>query len=451
MCSRSVEAAEVVDVGAHETITVQGDATSDAYREIESALRRVRDRHRREDVHVAFVYTMRKVGTDPDRWIYVVDAEEQGEDKSEIGEEVTWEDQYTSADEPMVLGPAYVDEQFTHDDYGFWLTGYAPLVDSDGTIVGLVGVDIEADAVIAQMNRAAKLTLAALGIAVSVAALLSILLTRWASKPLRRIGETARRIGEGHLETRIPETRKDEFGQLERVVNEMAVSLQERDALKGALSRFVSHETARKLIEEKTLPKLRGQRREVTVLVGDIANLNGLAGNLPPEKLVELLNEYFDTMVDIIFSKSGTIDRLLGDRLIAVFGALLEDDRKEHNALSAAIAMREAQKRLNEKWELEGDNAFRLGVGIHTGAAVVGNIGSRGNIEFTVVGESIDLAALIGAENRKFDTDTLASERTVEPVRSQFALTEVGDIQPRSVGEFIRVYSVRGLVAAQET
>jgi class 3 adenylate cyclase len=149
-----------------------------------------------------------------------------------------------------------------------------------------------------------------------------------------------------------------------------------------------------------------------------------------------------------IFHHNGTIDRLLGNRLIAVFGAPLEDHNKERNAVNAAIEMRRAQAELNRRWALTGEQQFRLGVGIHTGSALLGNIGSSGNIEFTVLGSSVDVASLIGSENSNYKTDALVSETTVDAIRGEFGFDEVGDIQPSGFSDFIRVYSVRQLATA---
>ncbi len=109
--------------------------------------------------------------------------------------------------------------------------------------------------------------------------------------------------------------------------------------------------------------------------------------------------------------------------------------------------MRDEQVRLNEKWGLTGDRRFHLGVGIHTGRALLGNTGSHGNVEFSVAANSVDIAALIGSKNREYDTDVLVSESTIEAVRDEFGFDEVDDVQPNGVSDFIRLYSIRRFAA----
>jgi adenylate cyclase len=363
---------------------------------------------------------------------------------------IVWKGQGAANDQPLRLAEAYADERFISDPYGTWLSAYAPIYGAAGEIVAMVGVDIAADALVAKWDQVRDRSLAALGIAVAIAGLLSVIFSRVITRPIAEIAAAVQRIGSGHLETRIPVSRRSEFGLLAENINEMAESLQERDALKGALSRYVSHDAARRLIEEKLLPELRGERRDVTVMIGDITNLDRVAEEFPPERLVELLNEYFEKMVEIIFHHNGTIDRLLGSGLIAVFGAPIADDKKERNALNAAIEMHREQAELNSRWALEGDQRFRLSIGIHTGSAVLGNIGSKGNIEFTVLGSSVDIAALIVSKNQDFKTGTLVSETTVEAVRGEFGFDEAGDVQPYDLSDFIRLYSVRQLTPTTE-
>lgn len=444
----AVEAAAEVETSSHERIRSTDDAGGADYQTIQAKLRGVRDRSRRDDIYVAYIYTYRVSPQNPDMFSYVVDAEEPGEDHSPVGQEMTWEGQDTSGESPLRFDNAYAEETFMTDDYGTWLSAHAPLRNDSGEIVAMVGVDISATLVISKWDQITRGSLVALGIAIAIAAVLSILFSSIVTRPLSEITNMVQRIGSGHFGTRLSTDRHDEFGVVAGSINAMAESLQERDALKGALSRYVSRDAARRLIEEKMLPTLRGEKRDVTVLIADIANLNLVADRLPPEQLVELLNEYFEAMVEIIFHHSGTIDRLLGNRLIAVFGAPINDEHKERHSINAAIEMRQELARLNLKWQLGGEESFRLGVGIHTGQSLLGNIGTCGNVEFTVLGDSVDTATLIGSKSEEFSTDTLVSETTVEKVRDEFSFDEVGDVQPRGLSDFIRLYSVRQLAPA---
>ncbi len=441
--SIAVIAASQVNGDQHETIREPGDEAGEAYRQIENRLRALRDLNRREDTYVEFIYTMRRVSERPDEWVYVVDAEEAGEDKSEIGEVMTWEGQGDPGDERLKLGEAYAEEEFTRDEYGVWLSANAPVRNSDGEIVAMVGVDLRAADVQAKIDALLHSALLGFLVAITLGSLLSYLLARVITRPLEVIVEAIDRIGRGRFGTRIPTSRRDEFAKVSRAVNQMAESLQERDALKGALSRYVSSDIGKRLIEEKKLPVLEGERQEMTILYCDSENISVIAEKFPPRRAVEILNDYYARMVDIIFRHQGTLDRNGGrSGLIAVFGAPLADASRERNAIKAANDMQGEQARLNEKWGLTGETAFSIGIGIHTGEAVLGNIGADHQQGFTVLGSSVDIAILIEGRRRELKSATVISETAVEPVRGEFSFREIGDIQLPDWADFLRLYTL---------
>ncbi|NNE90155.1 MAG: HAMP domain-containing protein [Verrucomicrobiales bacterium] len=444
--SIAVSAAAQVDGDLHEQIQNPGDEETEAYRQIEKELRRIRDANRRNDVHVAFIYTMRRVAEDPDKWIYVVDAEEPGDDKSGVGDETEWETLGTDADEePLRLGDSYAENSFTKDEFGVWLSANAPILNSEGEPVAVLGVDFKADDIIAEKNRILIANLGGLAVALVLAVILSILLARKISKPLRDIAAGVSKIGRGHLEHRMDETRRDEFGEINRALNKMSKSLLERDALKGALSRYVSQDAVKDLIQEGEFPTFRGSRKKMTILLCEIKNLEQLTEVLSPGALVELLNSYFDSLVSVIFKHKGTIDRLPGDGLSAVFGALGGDDDQETLAVNAAAELLAENEKLNKKWGLCGQDAFQLHIGVHTGDAIFGNIGSDHRVEFTVLGKSMKIASVIGDLNRTYQTSALFSEATCEKISDDFPFIEVGDFQPGPKQTMIRLYTLRSL------
>lgn len=448
--SIAASAAGQVDGGLHEQIQDSGGKTSEAYRQIEQTLRKVRDLNRRDDIHVMFLYTMRPLPGDPGQWMYVVDAEEEGEDKSAIGELVTWEGQGKPNDEPLILGEAYADSRFVVDPYGCWLSAYAPIKNAEGQTVAMLGADLRADDVIAKRDFILYSGLLGLAAAILIGAVLSYFLSGWATRPLRRITGAVRQLGKGHLDVRLPTERKDEFGEVAAAFNEMADSLQERDALKGALARYVSQDIGNQLIEEGKLPLLRGDRREVTVLFCRSENIGKLVEKFPPQTTIDILNHFTEKMVDVIFTNRGTLDRIDGSGLIAVFGAPLDDDEKERNAIQAALQMQAAQDEVNEDWGLSGDAQFRIDVGLHSGAAIIGNIGTHHRVEFTVVGDTVDMATRIEGLNAKYRTTGLVSETVTKKVREFFNFREVGDVQSTGrAPNLVRLYTLSQFAKAR--
>jgi adenylate cyclase len=273
-----------------------------------------------------------------------------------------------------------------------------------------------------------------------------MLLSSWISKPLKEIVSGVTRIGRGHFQLQMDDSRRDEFGEINRAVNTMSQSLLERDALQGALSRYVSQGAVKDLIKEGEFPTFRGQRKKMTLLLCEIGNLESLSDILSPALLVNMLNTFFDSSVGVIFQHNGTIDRLPGDGFTAVFGALGNEDVQEKLAVTAALELIATTEELNKQWNLSGNEAFQVQVGVHTGDAIFGNIGSDHRVEFTVVGKSMKIASALGQLNSAFKTKALVSEATYDAVSEDFSFVEIGDFNPSPGEERIRLFTLKDLL-----
>ena len=437
--SIATTAALSVDGGAHEHLRTTDDETTAAYAQLAATLRRVRDANRREDVFAKFVYTMRPDPADPAKWTYAVDAEESVGEKSHIGDPV----EYKSEDHTgFSLAAPRAETAFSTDQFGTWLSANAPIHDEAGKAVGVLGVDIDAAGVLAEQRRLLYSGAVALGVAVLVALACSLALSRWASAPLSRLKTAVEAIAQGRLETRVDVQRHDEFGEVGVAINAMAVALREREMLKGALVRYVSQHVAENIIADNKLPDLKGDRRRITVLFCDIRNFTRFANALPPEEVVAFLNEYFSEMIEAIFRHQGTLDKFLGDGLMAVFGAPLDDPQHELHAVTAALEMQARLQRLRDQWR-EGSKAdIASGIGIHSGDAVVGNIGSEQRMEYTAIGDTVNIASRLEAATKEYGCEILISESTAAALGNAFPLRRIGNIQCRGVAQPLTIYAV---------
>ncbi len=450
--SIAASAAVLVDGDLHEQIQKPGDEASEAYVKLEAQLRAIRDANRREDVNVVYMYTIRRVSSDPDKWVYVVDAEEAvgglGE-KSTVGEVVQWEGQGTPGKEPHKLGEAYANRHFVTDDYGYWLTANAPIRNSKGEIVAMLGVDFDANNVIKETRQAMKGSLIGLILSIILTGFVAVLLSQWISKPLKEIVTGLTKIGKGHLNLQMDESRDDEFGEINRTVNEMAQTLLERDALQGALSRYVSQDAVQNLIKSGEFPTFRGNRKKMTILLCTISNLEDLSESISPGKLVEMLNSFFDRMVGVIFKHHGTIDQLPGDGLSAVFGALGDEQNQENSAVQAALDLIAENEENNKRLRPDGVSGFELQVGIHSGEAIFGNIGSDHRVEFTVVGKTMKIASALGSLNEQFKTRVLVSEATQGAIPGDYPFVEVGEIKVGVENSVLRLFTLKNLLTEE--
>lgn len=234
----------------------------------------------------------------------------------------------------------------------------------------------------------------------------------------------------------------DEFEELGNEINKMATGLQERERLKLNFARYVSQQVMEQILKKESFAKLEGERRKITVLFSDIRQFTQIAERLPPEQVVSLLNEYFELMLDVIFRYQGTLDKFLGDGIMVEFGAPLDDPEQEKHAVQAAIGMQKELQKLLEKWKKEGKPQIAVGIGIHTGLAVVGNIGSEKRIEYTAIGDTVNIASCLEQATKLLKKQILISETTYNAIKDQVKATSLGPMIFPGRKEAISIYSV---------
>lgn len=436
-------AASTLDVGKHETIRNRGDETSTTYKELEAHLRKMRDVNRRKDVQVKFIYTLRRDPSTPHGALFVLDAEEEGADKSHVGEVYKFKGMENRP--PNFLEPEIIPE-FVEDQWGLWMSGTVPIRDKTGTPIALLGVDIDAKNINRKLDMVLTSGLLAMGASVLVAVVFALTLSRWVSKPLSTIRCGVEAVGQGKLETVIDLDSKDEFGAVARAINDMILGLRQRENLKSTLVRYVSKDVADKIVSSGEMPVVQSERRKVTMLFSDVRGFTSLSESMQPEEIVAMLNQYFDKMIEAIFRNQGNLNKFIGDGLMAMFGAPTDDPYQEEHAIRAALEMRKEVLQLGSLFKRDRDCEFRIGIGINTGVAVVGNIGSEQKMEYTAIGDSVNLASRIESKTKEFEVDILVSEYTYVAVRNQFRFRNRGSIQVKGKADSIQVYEVLGAV-----
>lgn len=207
-------------------------------------------------------------------------------------------------------------------------------------------------------------------------------------------------------------------------------------------SRFMPEYVVRQMLEHPESFKLGGVNQTVTVLFADVRGFTRLAEHAPPEQVVRLLNQYFSAMSDIIFAHNGTLDKYIGDGLMALFGAPTATPDDALNAVAVAVAMQRRIQQLNEELRAGGLPAISIGVGLHTGEATVGYIGSERRTEYTAIGDTVNLASRL--ESNAQSGQILLSEATLQaipherfPLRQHEALTVKNRTQPVQVSEVL--------------
>lgn len=436
----------MLDPEDHVKLATRADQDTPLYHKVEQALRKARDANRRADLHVKYIYTMRPVPGRPNSPEFVVDAEEPtSDDKSNLG------DIYKPSNKDYVfhVNDYQADKEFINDQWGSWLTANAPIRTPDGNAVAAVGVDVSANDALANLNGLFLWGAAALGLSILVAFILASIASNRIAAPLVAIRNALERVSTGDYSSTIKINSKDEFGEIAETLNKMTAGLQQREDLKSALARYVSEDILTEVIYAGKSSDLFSQRKNVTVLFADVRGFTAFSEQLSPEETVAMLNDYFEKMIDAIFRNGGHLNKFMGDGLMALFGALREDDHQEEHAVQAALDMRAALKELQDKWSASRTRAhealagLRIGIGINTGLAIVGNIGSKQRMEFTAIGDAVNLAARLEQATRDKDRDILVSEFTFVAARSRFPFEAAGDIVVKGKSETVRTYTIK--------
>jgi len=218
----------------------------------------------------------------------------------------------------------------------------------------------------------------------------------------------------------------------------------ERKKLKGAFMHYVSGTVVQEILRCPEKLRLGGEEKELSVLFSDIRGFTAIAEDLSPEELVHLLNEYLTVMTNIILKYDGTLDKYVGDAIMAIFGAPLEQSDHPMRACRSALEMIAGLEKLNEKWIGEGKKPLDMGIGINTGIMVVGNMGSELRFDYTVMGDSVNLASRLEGANKTYKTNILIGETTYEQVRAEYVCLELDKVRVKGKTRPVRIYQLLG-------
>lgn len=235
----------------------------------------------------------------------------------------------------------------------------------------------------------------------------------------------------------------DELEALASGFNTMVDGLKERDKLRTTFGKYMTATVMEHLLAGKVA--LGGESLEVTILFTDIRSFTSISEKMDPQQLVGLLNEYFTEMVGIVMSEDGVVDKYIGDAIMAVFGAPVPKPKDAINAVRAAVRMRHALRHLNVRLEERGVPPLRTGIGIHTGEVVAGNIGSEKRMEYTVIGDAVNLASRLESNTKELGVNVLISEDTYARTKDVIEARPVREITVKGRKQPVMTYEVLGM------
>jgi adenylate cyclase len=315
----------------------------------------------------------------------------------------------------------------------FRLLGFAGL--------GVVSEVPEAKAFEAAMRVQKRASLVGL-IVLSIAFLFGYIYSDSLVWPIRQLVAATRLVSDGNFEVRLRPKSRDELGELAVAFNDMTAGLEERERVKATFNKFHNKEVAEKLLSGDV--QLGGERRDATVFFSDIRGFTGLSESLQPEQVVEMLNEYMTRMVAVIRRNGGIVDKYVGDAIMAIWGVPLDNPLACQNAVTACLEMRQELAALNESRIARNLPALRIGMGLNRGPVIAGNIGSDEKMEYTVIGDSVNLASRIESMTKEFGTDLLISKTVQEAISEQFVFEPCEKVSVKGKQAEIETFKVLG-------
>ena len=230
-----------------------------------------------------------------------------------------------------------------------------------------------------------------------------------------------------------------------RVITEQ----KEKRYIRQTFSKFVSKSVVDDLLKHPEKLKLGGEKKILTVLFSDIRGFTSISEKLTPEQLVEHLNEYLQAMTDIVMKYDGTLDKYVGDELMAFWGAPIPQEDHAYLSCKASLEMMTVLNRLNEHWVSIGKPHLDIGIGLNSGDMVVGNMGSTSRMDFTLMGDNVNLGARLEGTNKVYGTHIIISEFTYEFVKDKIIARELDLIRVKGKHLPVKIYELVDLVENQ--
>lgn len=328
------------------------------------------------------------------------------------------------------------------DEDDLAITFVSPIVFKQ-TSVGYTVISFSKDFISEQIFSTVTSVILITAVAVVIVSLLSIPLASGLLRPIFRLFKGTKEIAAGNFDYRIPVKGKDEIGELVRSFNSMASELKKKEILKGAFDRYVSTQVADEILKDPDHISLGGERRDITVFFADIRDFTAHTARMTPEEVVEILNRYFTIITEIIFRHKGMVDKFIGDAVMGVFGSPVKDPEHLENAVKAAFAVKSAMSKVNGLRESQGQTPFHIGIGLDTGSAVVGNMGSSVRMEYTAVGESVNMASRLAGIAA--GGELLVSEYVYAMIKEYTVAMEKPETLIKGIERPVGVYNIEDL------
>lgn len=316
-------------------------------------------------------------------------------------------------------------------------------LEQPGSDLALVGVSLPQQPFTNQINNARRLMLATLLLTIAASLVIGYVSAIHIGRPIKALMEASQQVAAGNLEVQLNHPTPDEIGQLTRSFNNMVSQLRQRRYLEDLFGRYVGDNIAQRILNGEA--ELGGQRVWATALFADIRDFTAFTQKVDLNALLDELNEYYTTMQRVIDAHGGVVNKFGGDSMLALFGVPIPSQNHAQQAIDATMAMMEELSELNNQRLARGVAPIRIGIGVNTGEMIVGNLGSEKRREYTVLGDSVNLAKRFSDLNKETPFDTVFMGETTLSHLETVAVLQIDDlglVRVKGKVEPVRVYSV---------
>jgi class 3 adenylate cyclase len=419
-------AALFVDGDAHERVHTNADARNEEFAKLRATLDRVRKENKLKEDQI---YTLRPMGDGKYEFVVML------QEKTFIG------DKYKPpAAQGEILKWLFANGGANHspiytDDNGSYVSGYAPIRDGAGKTVAVLEVDYHVDEYLAELSAQMKRRMWILPAAMLLAGLLSLLVARSITKAVARLVDGTAHVVEGHYDRKVEVSTRDELHTLADSFNIMLSGLRERFAMLKFVPKHTREVIARSVNEGGDNNGFVAQTRDVCVFFSDIRGFTTLSDRLAPDRIINMLNIYLRKEAEIIERNHGSIDKYIGDAVMAVF----EGPDRFADAVRSAVEVQQAIGELNAKGAFEAP--IEVGIGIAGGEVVMGSVGYEDRLEFAVIGRMVNLASRLTAVAR--GGEIVISELAADALAGRHALERLDGLKLKGFADAVTCFKVK--------
>ena len=404
--------ASQIDGEMHSRVKTQEDESGADYLALQAKLRELRAR----GTGIAGAYTMRK--NQDGSVSIIVDSAPPGDGFSHAGSLYvnTTEAMMAALSAPPGTRTAFAERELSSDEFGTWISAFAPLYNAAGVMDGIVGIDASAQTVKDHENQY-KLIVWLMSVAGGLVVLpLGFWFARRIREPLAQLAAEMERVKHFDLDSQV----RVRSSVIE--IDSMSTQLENMKRGLRSFRKYVPSDLVKDLIELDVDAELGGKKEVLTVFFSDIFNFTTMSEKMNPDVLVRFLGEYLSIVNRVLLQNNATVDKFVGDGVMAFWGAPRPISDHAVQACRAALACQALIDDLSDKWKKDGyDYNFHTRIGIHTGEVIVGNIGSPERMSYTVIGDAVNTTSRLENINKYYGTRVLITEQTWQQVQTQFA------------------------------